>query len=312
MAAILFDLTKLRVQILDKTKHLNQTRRRLMADDILNFVIAGAQRSATTSLKQAMNQHPDIRFLSNKEEALSHEGQYVGYPFATPFYTKSLHTMLDSETVYRSISQSAGKAKYIGTKWPYFMIWPHIACNMRQHLPGLQLIFILRNPMDCLWSSYKKSYKGDALQQDFAAYVQEGKTAIEDSWKEDKRGEWPHMLFSPIGPATSLDRGFYFPQLINFVLLFGWEQIHVINYRDFAEQPNACMHKLFTWMELPVLEKQQALDERYNAVSRHAPPEIASAVMDPAVRSELEAFYEPSNRELCKCLGWDYSRWISN
>ena len=278
---------------------------------ILNFVIAGAQRSATTSLKQAMAEHPGIGFLSNREDALSHNGCYVGYPFATPFFSKSFAAFAKGKSVYESISRSAGDVRYIGTKWPYFMIWPHIACNMRQHLPGLRLVFILRNPMDCLWSSFKKSYKGESLHDDFSLYVRTGLEAIEEGWREKNRNHWPHMLFDSSNEANAIDRGFYYPQLMNFILLFGWAQVYVMNYVDFALDPKTSMDALFTWMGLEPVSTLRSIGKKHNAANEHAPDTIARASMDPRVRKELAAFYEPSNRRLCESLAWDYERWIA-
>ena len=277
----------------------------------LNFAIAGAQRSATTSLKAAMSEHPDIGFLSNQREQLSYRGEYIGFPFTSPFGSRSLLGVEDGGAAYDAISEHAGNTRHVGTKWPYFMIFPHIACNLRQHLPDLRLIFILRNPTECLWSSFRKQYEGEDVVADFRAYVEEGLAAIEGTTHTDKRSRWNGMLFADDSAALALDRGCYYPQLMNFVVLFGWSRIRVIDYKAFAREPDTTVNAVFEWMGLRPLERLQSTGKRHNAVAEHTSAEVASTEIDPETRKRLMEFYAPSNRRLCQLLGWDLDAWTA-
>lgn len=277
----------------------------------LNFIIAGAQRSATTALKAAMAEHPQIAFANNKPETLTYEGKYVGFPFATPYHSKSIVGLKDNGAAYDGISEVRGSPKHVGTKWPYFMVFPHIACNIRQQLPDARLIFILRNPMDCVWSSFRKSYKGDDLHADFDEFIDQSLAAIEDGFDASNRNRWPGMLFGGSNKALALDRGFYFPQINNFILLFGWDQLRILNYQDFAARPDQVVNRLFSWMKVDPLKSFKSTSKVHNAASEHTAAKVASAKMLPEQRARLTAFYEPSNRALCNALGWDYDTWIT-
>ena len=277
----------------------------------LNFIIAGAQRSATTSLKAACAEHPEIRFLSNKPEQLSFNDHYVGLPFASPMFSRSIIGLQEEGEVYDAISRVSGEPKYIATKQPFIMIFSHAACNLRQHLPDAKIAFILRNPMDCAWSAFKKTFKGSDLWGAFDQRLTESLDAIEDKWDMAKRSQWLEMLFSGNNKALFLDRGFYYPQLVNFVLLYGWDQIHIINFRDFAARPEKTVNQLFGWLGLEPLNSFTTTGQKHNSASKHSSEAIASARMKPEQREKLTEFYRPSNRRLCEALGWDYDDWIS-
>lgn len=292
----------------------------------LNLIIAGAQRSATTSLKRGLMISPEISFISNAEEALSYKGEYVGFPFATPYNSRSIIGLENDGEVYEEMIKPVNpsrrerwnplkqKFKYYGTKWPYFMVFPHIACNIRQHLPESRIIFILRNPADCLWSSFRKRYKGEDLTNDFGAYVEEGLASIEQGFDASNRSKWQHMLFIDERPATALDRGFYYPQIMNFLHLFGWSHIYIMNYNEFSDDPLLSLQKLLNWLNLPGPDENggdySQLSTRHNAIDEHSSAAVASASMSADIREKLNQFYEPSNEKLCKLLDWDIDAWI--
>ena len=292
----------------------------------LNLIIAGAQRSATSSLKQALMLSPEICFLSNSKEVLSYKGEYVGFPFATPFNSYSMIGLEDGGKVSEEMTTAdkprrerwnpaklmKPKPKYYGTKWPYFMVFPHIACNIRQHLPDARILFILRNPTDCLWSSYRKSYSGSDLLSDFGSMVDERLAAVKDNFDDSNRQRWQHMLYSD-ARLLHLDRGMYYSQLMNYIHLFGWSQVFVTNYQDFADQPLKTFADLMSWLNLPE-PGQDGIDysqvgQKHNSVQEHATKEISALTMPLDVRKKLDDFYYPSNSRLCELMDWDFESW---
>ena len=82
---------------------------------------------------------------------------------------------------------------------------------------------------------------------------------IGESTLPESRSSWPVMQFAKSGAALSLDRGFYFPQLLNYVQLFGWKHVKVINYVQFARAPEQTMNSLFRWMKLKPLDGFETL-----------------------------------------------------
>ncbi len=277
----------------------------------LNLIIAGAQRSATTSLKAALNASPNIRFVSNREENLSHGGRYVGFPFASPFASWSEIGLRDGGAVYETMTDGR-PAKYHGTKWPYFMVFPHIACNLRMQLPDARIIFILRNPTDCLWSSFLKRHDGKSdPADDFDRWVEEGCDRIAAAATPEHRSSWAHMLYADSNPAIALDRGHYFPQVVNFLHLFGWHQLFIVNYRDFATEPRAEMARLFQWLEVEPPGEIEGLGERHNSTSSHVGETRGRRVMHESTRARLHRFYQPSDERLCDMMSWDLEGWRS-
>lgn len=267
--------------------------------DKLNLLICGAQRSGTTSLKHYLEEHPDILFIGEKE--LYYRNNYVAYPFCTPFYSKA--SIGENPEVYKEISKMhAGKAAYIGTKWPYFMIFPHIACNIKQHLPDAKLLFILRNPVDALYSSYWHAKAKRDVSYSFDGRVEQTLALIEGLWPPQNRSQWPKVLIDPENDCWWLERGFYYQQIKNFYNLFAPEQILVLPFEEIARDSVALMRKILNSLGLDPSFPFKTVGKTMNASPPYPP-------MSPETRGKLTRFYADSNHKLMNLLGWPEGLW---
>ncbi len=267
--------------------------------DTLNLLICGAQRSGTTSLKHYLEEHPEISFLG--ENDLYYEGKYVSYPFCTPFYSKA--SIGEDPDVYREISKKhCGKAAYIGTKWPYFMLFPHIACNIRLHLPDAKLLFILRNPVDALYSSYWHAKSKNGSPYSFDERIERALSLAETLWTPQNRGQWPKLLAETDNDCWWLERGCYYQQIVNFYNLFRPEQILVLQFEEMIHTPSDAMKRVLGFLGLDQSFSFKGLGKKMNASPPYQP-------MSPETRKKLAGFYADSNRKLCGLLGWPEGLW---
>ena len=105
-----------------------------------NFVIIGAQKSATRWLRLNLGQHPEI-FTVGGEPSF----------FNTDLYGKGLDA-------YREIFADWGGEEFVGESTPGYMQWSggpaHIAKRIDGSLPEVKLFSMLRNPVDRTYSAF--------------------------------------------------------------------------------------------------------------------------------------------------------------
>lgn len=101
-----------------------------------NFIIIGAQKSASTFLQACLNDHPDI---------------YMPYG-ETPFFESpdyERNNIRDLEKIFVDRDE-----KCIGIKRPTYIGKPEVPERILAHLPNAKLIAVLRNPIDRAISAY--------------------------------------------------------------------------------------------------------------------------------------------------------------
>jgi len=269
----------------------------------LNLLICGAMRSGTTSLKATMSEHPEIGFIDGEDIVVCDRyNQYTGYyPFASPSLAQS--QVGDDPSVYERISaRLAGKKAYIADKRAYFMFFPHIPFNLREQLPDVKLIFILRNPVEIAYSAFWYGERDAKGPQTFEEYLAQSMARIQEVSSSFRRNEWLDHFRPGSELPVLVERGLYYHQIIRFYRLFGEEQILVLRFDMLKENPAGVMQQVVHFLDLDDDFQFPNLGRVYNA-SPERPP------MDPEIRARLHEIYAEANRKLLSFLGWPLSLW---
>ncbi len=113
-----------------------------------DFVIIGAQKGGTSSLYQYLAQHPDVGARPEKEV------HYFGWAYGRgePWYRANFPT-----ATYRvALRQALTRRRILtGEATPYYLFHPRVPDGCARSCPRLDLIVLLRNPVDRAVSSYK-------------------------------------------------------------------------------------------------------------------------------------------------------------
>lgn len=119
-----------------------------------NFIIAGAQKSGTTTLMYKLRQHPDIFMLMND----------VG------FFNSRWEKGLDW---YERQFKNYNGEKEVGEKTPAYLHIPKAAERIHDVIPNVKLIFILRDPVMRAYSHYwlLKQYDDEHLPFEKAVWT---------------------------------------------------------------------------------------------------------------------------------------------
>jgi hypothetical protein len=267
--------------------------------DHLNLLLCGAQRCGTSSLKHYLSEHPEIGFVN--ETDLTVDGRYYGYPFASPTIAEA-RVGEDPET-YRAISRRlGGKKAYIATKQPYFMVHPHVPFNLREHIPDVRLLFVLRNPVDAAYSAYRNGLSKGRRTGSFEEAIKASRDAAALVSDPSQRGSWSSFFRDPEQVPLLIDRGFYYQQLIRFYCCLPEEQILVLRFDEFTGDTPAAMRRILGFLGL---EPDFAF-ERTSEVKNAAP---TKQPIEPETRAMLQEIYADSNRKLLRFLGWPEDLW---
>lgn len=270
------------------------------AGGALNLLICGAQRSGTTSLVHYLEEHPEIGFLNDADLRLGNT--YVGYPFASPVIAHAI--IGEDPKTYQAIAGRLVREKktVIAAKQPYFMVFPHVPFNVREHLPDVKLIFSLRNPIDAAYSAYRNGLGKGRRQGSFEDNLRMDEAEAKEISHHDSRSRWHGYFKDPENIPLLVDRGFYYQQIIRFYRCFKQEQILVLRFDQFVNNTAETMQRIMKFLGLDPGFEFKRINTVMNASSNTVP-------MSPKTRARLQEIYAESNRKLLAFLGWPASLW---
>lgn len=213
-----------------------------------NFLIIGAPKSGTTSLYQYLKQHPQIYLSALKEPAFfAFEGMkldYSGGPFAQgvgnrpadslKWYQERVSVAITSLEDYQALFEQATDEIAIGEASPGYMYFSRSAERIRDYIPDVKLIAILRQPADRAYSSMvHRAQFGLDPDADFSRILEKEDYTIDDEW-------W--------GFNHEIRTGFYCKQLKRYFDRFDPSQIRVYLYEDLQTNALGLAHDLFEFL----------------------------------------------------------------
>jgi hypothetical protein len=197
-----------------------------------NFLIIGAGKSGTTSVYQAIKQHPDVFMSAVKEPnffALEGQEKTTGYDKEDPdgfnFYPWAVTNLED----YHKLFATVEKQKAIGESSTMYQYMPKAPQNIKKHIPEAKLIAIFRNPADRLYSRYLHLVRENrAPTPNFEDCFERGNLW----WQKN----------------DLVQEGFYYTHMKRYFELFDPSQIKVMLYEDLRKEPIEFMQELFDFI----------------------------------------------------------------
>jgi hypothetical protein len=254
-----------------------------------SFLICGGQRCGTTSLYRALAQHPAVM------KAVLHKGVHyfdIGYHRGFRWYRGHFPTR---DRAARRSARLGGIPVVTFESSPYYMYHPLAAGRIAHDLPGVRLVVLVRDPVERAYSQHAHEVaRGFEAEPDFGRAL-----ALEPA---RLRGQTERLRTDPAYYSFShqhhayRSRGEYAHHLERLAALVGRHRLHVVQSEEFFANPEPVFDRLLNFLELPHLG--YPVFERHNARPRSAP-------MDPGVRRDLAAYYEPHDDKLTGWLGRD-------
>ena len=293
-----------------------------------NFIIIGAMKAATTSLYTYIKQHPDI-FMTKVKEPM----------FFNNFQQENNYNILGSKSKksttleeYLAMFKDAKNEKAIGEASPAYIYNENAPYLIKEHLPDVKIIAILRQPTDRAYSNFLHTKRADRENvNSFEQAIKIEKERISDNW-------------SPL--YHYIQKGFYSVQLKRYYNLFPKENIKVYLFEDVVKTPKETLKDIFKFLnvdeniEIDVSKKSNVSGtpkgilgfilkkmRYYNlmpkfAISDYLPTFIINLLfksvykdtekLDSVLRKELtDKYYREEILKLEKLIDRDLSNWLS-
>ena len=254
-----------------------------------DFVIIGAKKSGTTSLYDFVTMHPAIAPAAEKE---------VGYFPQTHYpdelwYRSNFPTNLSRRRFYKKTSQKllSGEAS------TGYLFKPMVPGRMKELLPDVKLIAILRNPVDRAHSDYHHSARWGKETLSFERALE-----LEDERCAEERERMPKDPgFSPINyyAYSYLEKGLYAEQLERWFRHYGRKQFLILATEDFHKNPQLTLDRVFDFLGVSSFQTENLRNLNVGEYKE----------MNADTREFLIKYFKPHNERLYRLLqrsfDWD-------
>jgi len=267
-----------------------------------NFLIVGAQKGGTSSLAHCLREHPDV-FLPTGEphffDADERYAQGVGW--------------------YEGLFAGHGGERAVGEKTPDYGHTERAPERIAATVPGVRLVWILRNPTERAHSHYWFRAAKGMERHSFARRV----GVLPDGSIRGSGLEW-------------IAWGLYATQVRRYLEFFPLEDMLFLTYEDYTRDPLKVLARVCEFLEVDPAYPFTRVGEQRNVT--HSPRSLTVQAagrmlvrrgwkragqaimranagrggyppMGPDVRAALDRFYAPHNRDLAELTGLDITPW---
>jgi hypothetical protein len=243
-----------------------------------DYLIIGAHRGGTSSLYTYLRRNPQVGPASRKE---LHFFDFE-YHRGPEWYRRQFPTV-----VTKRVSELRhGRPFLTGEATPYYLVHPRVPERVRETLPSVKLIALLRDPVARAYSHYQ-------LQRRFGNETLPFEQALEREVEANDDAEDPGLAFRRY---SYLARGHYADQLERWFSFFPREQFLVLASEDLFRDGASVERAVCAFLGIPA--RPVAGYRQYN---RESYAELA-----PSTRAFLADYFRPHNRRLYDLLGRDF------
>lgn len=243
-----------------------------------DFLVIGAQKSATTSLLAYIGGHVGVR-LGRKKTAHFFD---LNFHRGTRWYARHFPPL----SRFWLLPPAADRAWLTGESCPSYMFLPEVPGRVRDLLPEVRLIAILRDPVDRLVSQYHHEFRKGRAPATFEEFI---RPSLASGWP-------PGGEIEAIRQRCAVPRGFYADQVRHWLGFFPRRQLCVLAFEDLVRDPGGTLNEAFRFLGLPA--QQVDTSAVLNRGTGRSPDPV-----DPALRSKLTALYRHRNAGLSDLVG---------
>ncbi|OEU69188.1 MAG: hypothetical protein BA863_00110 [Desulfovibrio sp. S3730MH75] len=199
----------------------------------MNFIIAGTAKAATSSVFSYLSAHPQVCGSSIKETAFF-QRECTGSPEVDRIaYSRYFSHCNDANRIFMEASPG------------YLVCGDEVMQAIKAMLPDVRLLFILRNPVDRLYSYYNFQVEQFRIPRNitFGRFV-------DMCAQYDVRGEVAGYANLQKWHLVQLRTGRYAEYLSRYIELFGIERIKVMFFEHLKLDPRVFMRILSEFLQI--------------------------------------------------------------
>lgn len=206
-----------------------------------NLFIVGSMKSATTSLHNYLDLHPDI-FMTKGKSKEPH------------FFVEELNFVKNIDE-YLSLFDGATNEKYLGesstgyTKAPHYSGVPE---RIHAFCPNAKIIYIMRDPIERAISQYW--------------------------WEVEYSAEGRKMPVAIIRNDWAMNTSNYALQLRPYIELFGIENVFTLTTEELVTSPDNALRKIFSWLNVASELSTKTEFKTYNRTADEVNQVIGSSI----------------------------------
>ena len=248
-----------------------------------DFLIAGFNRSGTHSLFEYIGQHPNIKNASRREIHYFTLSYWRGLNWYKSYFPTK---------IYKKQFENKNRTKLLtGEATPHYIFHPLAIKRIKQLLPNVKLIIILRNPIDNAYSHYQH-YKIAGIEKDtFEEAIKQDKQRykiLEHLYNSDQVKE--HSLTQVKMPYVSYAT--YVNHIKRLLQIFPRKQILFIKNTELNENPQVVLKHIFDFLEI---KQEKIKDLKKHNIGKYEN-------MKSKTRYELSEYFKRYNEELEELL----------
>lgn len=265
--------------VLWASKHYREltTRDRVLPD----FIIIGVQKGGTSSLFQYLLQHPDI---------------FPGYKKEVKFFDGNYHKGLDWYRYNFPLkSQMSDPMALTGEASPSYVFHPLVPERIKESLPNIKLVLLLRNPIARAFSHYQGNLRKGHEELSFEEAIEREQGRLEGE-KEAIIADQHYPMYKYL-VYSYLARGIYIEQIKNWFNSFPREQILILKSEELYNAPQEVYSRVLAYLGLPDLKLENF--EIFN-LGRYG-------TMDKKTEHKLRKYFDPYNHQLYTFLGENFN-----
>jgi hypothetical protein len=235
------------------------------------FVIAGAPKCGTSSLYDLIALHPGVRRAMRKEPT-----NFLHYP---------------GSAMRARMVQPLGSGRFLcGEGSVEYFAHPEGPKNVAAVVPGVRLIFLLRDPVERAWSDYRMFVRAGKERGDFTEVVRKAAGWLADPSMEELCQAAARESFSPLRYVLN---GMYGTLLARWEAAFSREQMLVLTAEELFQDGGEVAKRVYQFLGLSDYAVAEVPHARDSGERGQAVPEEA--------REILREFYRP---EVAAVEGW--------
>lgn len=205
-----------------------------------NFLVIGANKGGTSALAAYLAQHPSI-FMSPIKEPCFFSHAVAGgareIRFGAPGTPARTHAIPSNLAEYRQLFEGVRGETAIGEASTSYLANPAAAQAIREHLPNVRLIAVLRDPAERAFSNYLM-YRMWGLEQEtsFSRVIDLEERRIEAGYPQG----WHYKRL-----------GLYFDSVNTYIRTFGRSAVKIYLYRkQWVEDQRNMLADVFRFLEV--------------------------------------------------------------